>query len=292
MRTIHVANLFAGKGKADEHLQMNENDELYHSKGEGDITKFVRETINASDEVIRFVVYGGDGSINEAVNGIMTSKNPNLAKLKMVASGSGNDFVKMLTTFKGEQKIDIIKINDKYAVNMINIGFDCNVVFTTNKFKRKPWISGSFAYILGVVSVLFGKLGEEFKIHITDVDGKEHSFTEGKYLLCCICNGQYCGGGFKASPLSVISDGYLEVLVVKKVSKLKFVSLVSRYRAGTHINYESSEPEQAFKDYMSYIKFTKMTISGTKNICADGEVSPAESSTIEVVPNAITIYND
>ena len=287
MKTIHIVNNFAGKGKADELVITNDNDEVYHTRFARDAEMYIKKALDKAEDIVKFVVYGGDGTLCEAVNGIMSSVNSHLARIKLIPSGSGNDFFKVIKDIKEDVAVDLIKYNDRYSVNMLNIGFDCNVVAATDKYKKKPLVSGSFAYILGVADILCHKMGEYFRIKITDINGKITEFNGGDYLLCAVANGQFCGGGFCNSPISEINDGELEFLLVDKVSRGKFIALVADYKNGTHIDREKIEPVEKFKNFMKYIKIKKMEISGMKTLCADGEVERMSHATIEVVPKAV-----
>ncbi len=84
---------------------------------------------------------------------------------------------------------------------MFNIGFDCNVADMTANMKKKPFISGSLAYLLSIFVMLIKKKGAKLLI---ELDG------EKKYcgpLLTSLANGSYCGGGIKSNPLVSIKDG-------------------------------------------------------------------------------------
>jgi diacylglycerol kinase family enzyme len=232
------------------------------------------------------VVYGGDGTINEVANGIISSGAGRTSLLSVVAAGTGNDFVRTFHEKNRIIPIDAIKYNDRYAVNIINFGFDSNVVAKTERYKKI--FAGSPAYIAGVISTLFSKIGEKWKINIKNADGSEESF-EDNYMLALIGNCRYYGGGFCSASLADPSDGELDLVAVKKISRIKFASLIGDYKKGTHLDASAMSPIKKFSDIMIFRRIKEAVIRGIKNICADGEIEETECVIIRVVPNALRI---
>lgn len=289
MRRIHVLNPAAGKGHDPAFLDgiVPEGDEIYTTTGIGDAERYISSVCSEDPGEVSFVVYGGDGTLNEAVNGILKAGAGDRAVLSVVPSGTGNDFVRTISAFEGETRVDAVKYNGRYAVNIINMGFDCSVVDKTQKYKTMPAVSGSMAYIMGVADVLFHKLGEKWQIELENENG-EREILRGEYLLCLIANGQYYGGGFKPAPAASLTDGLLDVLIVSKVSRVTFLRLVSDYRKGTHID-ENGEVVERFRKFVTYRRAKKVKVSGLKFLCADGEIEPTPLIEAEIVPNALRV---
>ena len=122
---------------------------------------------------------------------------------------------------------------------------------------------------------------------VTDEDDAIAEYN-GEYLLCPVANGSFCGGGFNALPLAELNDGLLDMLIVSNISKAKFISLVGEYRSGTYIDPVTKVIKPKFADILKYIRCKKVSVSGIKAICIDGELEEVETVDIEVVPNAIT----
>ena len=139
--------------------------------------KGIREQNTPED--IKFFVCGGDGSLNEVLNGSFGF--PNVA-VGVVPVGTGNDFIrnfadkKLFLDLKNQlqgdtRKVDIIKytyeivkdekkyVKTSYCANMFNMGFDCEAADMMQKMKKIPFVSGHFAYVLGVLVVLIKKMG-------------------------------------------------------------------------------------------------------------------------------------
>ena len=285
MRKIMILNPAAGHGDAAKLNSPNEEIFEYTTTCVGDAERFVFEECQKDPET-HFIVCGGDGTVNEVVNGIMKAEAGNTAVFSIVPTGSGNDFVKNDFEKKKTHKIDVIKINDRYAINMINIGFDCDVVEKTQLYKKKH--KGSTAYILGVVDVLFKPFGKNFKIKYTAPDG-EVTELERECTLCAVANGAYCGGGFNFAPLSSTTDGLLDALIVKKITRAKFISIIAPFRAGKFIDADGAL-KKPFRGYIDYVKCTSIEIENLSTVCIDGEVAEADKVNISILPQAINYH--
>ena len=286
MKTVKIINPAAGQGKAVN--EISEDTRYYVSKSVGDVEKYVYNTLLKEPDT-HFIVCGGDGSINEAVNGIMRAEAGDTAILSAIGTGTGNDFIKYDKYAKSHGtsvKCDIMRYGERYYINILNIGFDCTVVQKTDVLKKKPLISGSFAYICGVVGTVFSDYGTKMHITIVNEKGDTEEFTDD-YMLCAVANGQYYGGGFKPAPLADITDGLAELRLVKKVKRTEIPSIIGPYKKGEHIDHEKREIIPKFKDKMVYRRAKKISVSGIECLCADGEIEKRDKVEIEVVPKAI-----
>ncbi len=255
---------------------------IYYTTCSGDATEYVRSMINCYKEPQRFVCVGGDGTLNEIVNSALCC--PHI-EFGVIPYGSGNDFVKNFGDIEKfydieaqldgtSVSLDLIKCNEYYSVNMVNIGFDCAVAKEASKFKR---ISAKMSYILGVVKVLFRKIGTKMKITFDDGTVIEDDLT-----LTAIGNGKFCGGGFMAAPKASLDDGLLDVCVIKKITRRKFLSLVGTYKKGLHVGNPKAEK------YIRYFRVPhfKMEFQSPVPICIDGEIKGAKTVDFTVVRNA------
>jgi len=291
MRNIHIYNPKAGLGKGKKKAGKRPPDSttaLSHvTTGIRDAGDFIREACKENPDTL-FTVYGGDGTICEAVNGIMEAGAGETARLTVVPSGSGNDFVRNFPS-GGEQKeykIDLIDLQGMYAANVVNVGFDCSVVAKTDAMRANGLVTGGFSYILGVMAVLVEQYGIRLNAELTDVNGQVTTY-DGEFMLCAIANGAYYGGGFKAAPAASPESGVLDVILIRKVSRVRFLALVGDYKAGKHINPETAEPYDRFKDIVVYKKCTKAVLTGMEEVCVDGEVIKKNELTATPCPKAI-----
>lgn len=277
MKKIHIFNPAAGKKKK---FPQGVEEEIYITKSVGDAENFAKEMSVNQD--VHFIVHGGDGTINEVVNGIIKAGAGDRCVLSVVPKGTGNDFVR---SARGVHNVDVIKFNDSYCINSLNTGLDLRVVEESNKYKKIPFVSGSLAYLLGVVNTLFKGIGEKWKLEITDQNGNTEDFSHEEFSLALFANGCFYGGGFYAAPLASITDGLIDVILIKKVSKLTLLKLILAYRAGKH--FAGGEIADSFKKYLIYRKCTKAKIENIKNICSDGEIIKATSADISIIEKAL-----
>lgn len=257
----------------------------------GDMQKYIREfsAKNAGEE-IRFYACGGDGTVCEAVNGVMSAEGRERLSLGIIPVGTGNDFVR---NFDGKEnffdadaqinatamKIDLIKCNDFYAANMINIGFDCQVVVKTAEFKRRRFVPSKLAYIFGLVATLVKKPGVSMKV---SKDGGEPEHKE--LLLTTFANGSFCGGGFYSNPNASLTSGALNSLFVNDVTRIKFISLVGDYKKGTHLCEKFAKIIVEDNAFEYFLEFASPT-----NISVDGEIVTLESLRISCEKQALNI---
>ena len=283
MKVIHILNPAAGQGGAVKYKDLNG---VYITRGKNDATEFVKKTVEKG-EPVHFNVYGGDGTVNEVVNGLIDA--PEGTSFSIVPVGTGND---LLRTFElsGQEtvKADVLVANGRYAVNAVNTGFDLDVVLKAAEFKKKPFISGSMAYVLGVVSVLFSKFGKQMTIEYTDESGKTESYS-GICTLTVCGNGQYYGGGFRCSPAADISDGLIDLMIIKKVTRFKFLTLVSKFMKGRHIDLKTLRPIKQFEKHLIFKKCKSVTIKEIDRICADGEIWDTNEVKVDILPASVTL---
>lgn len=291
MKSVFIINPAAGKGTAGKVLPekiikaVKTDYEIYISTGFKDAQRFARERAKKCDPVNIFAC-GGDGTLCEVINGVMGYDHVNVG---VIPCGTGNDFVK---NFGGaapflnikEQlkfrpvKVDVIKYNDKYSINLCNIGLDADVADKVVKFRDYPLISGNTAYNLSLANVFFKKMGVPLKVEFDDGETVEDIF-----LINAFANGQFYGGGYHAAPLARVDDGLLDVCLVKKLSRLQILKMIGIYKVGKHL-----EDEQISK-YIFYKKCKRVTITPktAAKMSVDGEVELVDHVQFEAVPMAI-----
>jgi YegS/Rv2252/BmrU family lipid kinase len=304
-KVFFILNPAAGSGKSLDILptiapackDLGVDFEIHRTVSAGDAHNFVRnKTKQAKQEKapIRFFACGGDGTVNEVLNGFMGSRYSK-AELAIIPVGSGNDFVRNLGSGQAikdvktmllapVKAIDVLKYelsgNKKgYALNVINMGFDAEAASKMQDYKG-GLIRGTAAYIAGVSNVLTRQPSIQLEINI---DGEEK--ISGKMLLAGVANGAYSGGGFHGMPEAIIDDGYLDVLTVDYISRLKFVSLVSKYYAGEHLK------EPKLRDIVHHFRGETVQIKAESDItlAIDGEIVKSDILNVEVRKKAVKI---
>ena len=206
----------------------------------------------------------------------------------VVPVGTGNDFVSnfvnkekffdIASQLGGETyEIDLLKCNDVYSINMINIGFDCHVVCKKEEIGRRKWLPKKFAYIFSLIITLIRKPGVKMR---ASVDGEDKG--EKELLLTTFANGAFCGGGFNSNPTACLSDGQIDSIAVKNIGRLKFLSLVGDYKNGRHLG-------DKFKKIITHFKCqtVEMEFDGQTPISVDGEIIRADKLNISVERGAL-----
>ena len=189
----------------------------------------------ASGEELRVYACGGDGTLNEVVCGAAGFEN---VAITHFPGGSGNDFIKIFSEPEPfhhlerlldceETRVDLIRCNGRYSVNILSMGLDARVGTEIAKYKRLPLVSGSGAYAMSLVVNLMKGLSQPMTVVL---DGK--TVARGQQTLVCVCNGRWYGGGYNPVPTAEPDDGLLDVLVVDKLSLANVSSLLKKYQQG------------------------------------------------------------
>ena len=298
MKTIFVMNPMAGKKNSVKKLEnqikgtAGDRIQTYITKGVSDATTFVKNYCIKNGPA-RFIAVGGDGTLSEVLNGAVEFEG---TEVGVIPVGTGNDFCRnfdndcdfdnVLMQIEGETvKCDAIRyktvVNGTektgYCANMFNIGFDCNVADTTDYIK-KSGVSGSLAYFVSIFVTLVKRKCSHIEI---ELDGKK--VHDGELLLTSLANGCFCGGGVKSNPLASVNDGKININIIKKVSRTRFISLLPYYMKGTVLGLKGIEK------YIVSELAKKITItpkSGRMRICIDGEIMDASKTEFEIVHNA------
>jgi len=208
------------------------------SAAPGRCCKIARRAAETGEEY-RIYACGGDGTLNEVVNGAAGFPNVSVTTF---AGGSGNDFARMFSqpeAFRDlerlldaeEVEFDLIRCNNDYSLNICSVGFDARIGTDVANYKRLPLLHGFRAYAASVVVNTIKGVSEHYVIEING------EVIDGKQTLICACNGQFYGGGFNPVPEADPTDGLLDVLVVRDVSRLKVAQVVGKYKDGKYKNY-------------------------------------------------------
>lgn len=262
--------------------------EIYVTKGPGDATQYVfGQCVDRPDDEICFVACGGDGTLNEVACGIMKAGHPSGKKLAVFATGSANDFIKY---YKGkdfhsveallkatEHKIDILKVGDRYSINVINFGFDSIVGRVGNKLSEKGWKN---PYRYGIIAAIF--TGRFNRIDVV-ADGVK--IGGKRMLLCTLANNHYVGGDFFCAPRARNNDGLIDVCLMKITSLLSFLHALPVYVAGRHLD----DPKHSKKFIYRQAKHVEVSARHNIDLCLDGEMVSGTHFEIDIIPGAISL---
>lgn len=244
MKIIFIVNPVAGNGRAREAWERVENlikgifnnYDVAFTSHPLHAVEIARDAVKSGYDTV--VSCGGDGTLNEVINGTIGSN----VKVGLIPTGTGSDFgktlgirgiekaIEVIKNGKSE-KIDVVKVDygdgkdSRYFVNILEIGFGAEVMNYVNSHKK----GRKYSFILGILSVIW-KL-QKFNARF-DTDSSQ----EMKTIEVIIANGKYFGGGMFASPISSIDDGFLDVHVLKPVSRIATLSRMRDLISGEYIS--------------------------------------------------------
>lgn len=204
--------------------------------GEGDATKAARDAAHKRFDLI--VAVGGDGTINEVINGICEQEYR--PKIGVIPAGTTNDFARALDiprnikvaldviTAGKTMAIDIGKVNEHYFMNIAGGGELTEVSYEVpSKFKT---VLGQLAYFMKGVEML--PFIKPVKTRI-EYDG---TVIDEEIMLFLVGNTNSIGGFDKLAPDAVIDDGYFDLLVLRKTNIAEFIRIASLALRGAHVD--------------------------------------------------------
>ena len=205
------------------------------SAAPGECRRLAREAAETGEDY-RIYACGGDGTLNEVAAGAAGFDN---AAVSILSGGSGNDFVRIFDEPKAfaslerlldaqEDRFDLIRCNDDYALNICSVGLDARIGTDVARYKRIPLLQGFRAYAASTVVNVVRGIAEHY---VVEINGKR---IDDEQTFVCVCNGRFYGGGFNPVPEADPADGVLDVLLVKKVSRLQVPAVIGKYKNGRY----------------------------------------------------------
>ena len=258
----------------------------------------VELTVKAVNDGFRkIIVVGGDGTVNEVVNGLFIQKQvaPSEVTLSVIPVGTGNDWVRMLgiprtytdavNSIRAERTIlqDVGKIvfeearvqQTRYMANVSGVGFDAMVNRRYNRLKEAGR-TGTWMYILSTVLTLFRYRAKRF---VAAVDGK--AFFDDRLFSGTVGVGKYNGGGMLQMPAAALDDGLMDITLIRKMSLYRFFTNFNRLYNGTIYNFYKVRAAQG--------KRIAITSYPPSPIEIDGEACGYSPFTFELVPKSIKV---
>lgn len=306
MRTLFLLNPTAGKadctrtlpqqinaaaaraGLAPEEYTIQVTNHAGHAR---ELANAAAQQARQSGEELRVFTAGGDGTFNEALTGIYGYAN---AAVGCLPFGSGNDFLRTYGTREefndldaqlagGEVDIDLMQTDLGLSATICAAGLDAQVAYGIPQFRRIPFCGGEMAYALSIVKQLCGHIGRNVTFTI---DGEELTVD---CLMCAVCNGRTYGGGFYAAPEAQPDDGWLDVFIIRRVSRLTIARLLGMYKSGRH--FRNGELTEQAKPYFIYRRAKCVSLRpadgrGPIVATADGECAPCDAITAQLKPLA------
>ena len=287
-----LLNPFAGNGNAYNVFKLVKSIldkeqieiESYLSQSKGDIERFItNEDLSEFDGIC---VIGGDGTIHEAIEGLMQSEKSKYLPLGIIPAGSGNAFAEDLglrvpldgleNIIIGDiSRIDVMRIktrhNINYAVNIIGWGMASNVNILAEKLR---WLGNIRYSIASILSILKIKL-QTVNIII------ENQVFDGKIAFFIALNNIHTGKGMKMAPKAKLNDGLIDIILLKKASRLRILKIFLQLFSGKHI----------YDPLVQYMQVKSFSINSENDFLnIDGENIGQTPIEVSVERNAIQLF--
>lgn len=206
----------------------------------------------------RIIAVGGDGTLNEVVNGILEAVEGGAERplLGLLPMGTGNDFARSLGIPLDLEEaldvlgslvpraVDVVRVEggveggaQRYLINASAGGFSGEVDETMTRERKRNW--GPFAYARGALDLLPDPTGYQAQI---EIDGETRTL---RVLNVVVANGRTVAGGVPVAPKARVHDGLLDVVIVLESEKGSLAGFASRCLVGNHLDHDLTEFVQA-----------------------------------------------
>jgi len=305
VKTIVIVNPQAGNGRTEK-IWPNIESALEKSIGSfevlqttcrGDATDLSRRILK--EDAARIVAVGGDGHLNEVLNGFIENDLPVNAesRLSFVMTGTGCDFQRSLG-ISGKWQAAVAKLKDakvrkidvgkvtytaadktqkiRYFDNIASFGLSGAVDHCLEHSRLRDYLGGSPLFLWATIKTVFTHPNQGIRFRIDD--GPEEEICSRLGLLA---NGRYFGGAMHAAPEAELDDGLLDLLMLKEISVAKFLWHLPKIYKGTHLKI----PEIFFQ------KVRKFTAESSEQVILDidGESPGYLAATFEVLPKILNL---
>ena len=257
----------------------------------GHAIELAKSAVKSGYETV--ISVGGDGTINEVVNGLYDTGDIKEVNLGIIGTGTGGDYIRTIGVSHDykqacqrlispetivvdlgmvEQK-DGAKHKKRLFANFAGLGFDAEVVrATTLKFKR---FGGVSSYLMGILSTLLCYRNKNVSLILDGVR------EDRKVCSVVMSNGKYGGGSMFIAPEADLEDGLFDVLIINDISKPDLLWSLPRIYKGTHLTHPKVTLKRA--------RTVEIQTEDIMAVQADGELVGTSPATFSIVPAALNI---
>jgi len=287
VKTCIICN--PGAGRVDEReplrekLQRFPSAAVHFTDGAGDATRLAAEAVANGCELV--IAAGGDGTLNELINGI--APHADAVEVGLIPLGTGNDFARMLNlpgTIEecvdllregSARPVDLVRVTSdqvRYFINVSAGGFSGSVSEKLTAEIKQSW--GPLAYLRCAAEALPELRGYRTKITLDD-----DAPLELDLYNAVIANGRYVAGGTLIAPEASISDGLLDIVLIPQNSAGDIALVAAQIAMGTHLSSEG----------VVFRKAARVTVNSSPGMWfnLDGELVGNEPATFEIMPRAL-----
>ena len=294
MRHLFIINPAAGKGENRMRLEqairrLDVPWAIACTQKAGDACRYARAAAETGAPV-RLYACGGDGTLNEVVNGAAGYDN---AAVTNVPLGTGNDFLKIFgpdyrqlfsdvpALAAGPQApFDLMDCNGKLGIGVVCAGVDARIAADVHKYTSIPLVRGIGGYIISlIVNTIIKGITRPTRVQMRELDYR------GDTAIICVCNGRYYGGGFMPVGEAMPDDGVLDMLVVPKVSRFTFFRLIKQYSTGHYREH----PEQIYDYHGQEIRYASLNGADVTTV-VDGETMRALAFTVKLSDKKVNFF--
>ncbi|MCC6599208.1 MAG: YegS/Rv2252/BmrU family lipid kinase [Crocinitomicaceae bacterium] len=250
----------------------------------------VRLAFKCAPDYDLVVATGGDGTLNECLNGLMQFRDQfpekNFSALALLPIGTGNDFIRNFSRRPDTKslmncdipsslrKIDVCKVSSgnqrsRYFINIADAGFGPVAIDFTEQLPAG--IPGSIKFGIGILRAFFTYRKKTISVKSELIN------RSGRALTVVLANGKYFGGGVAIAPNADLYDGQMELIIIGNVSMVDYLRYLPKLRKGKKIEH----PE------VFYARVDKVELSGEGGIEMDGELEFELPVRVEVVREGI-----
>ncbi len=239
-------------------------------------------TAGAAGEPLDLVAMGGDGTLNEVLNGIA---DPSKVHLGIIPCGSGNDFAAVAgipqtpegaldTLLHGEAKpTDFLECSGVRGINAIGTGIDVEIL---RRYARMNVLHGSAAYLASLILTLFSYRAKAFR-EVAEGGEKPH-----RALIACCGNGQCIGGGIPVCPEAAIDDGLMDIVIVDDISRPRIPGAFMKLMKRQILTLPSTDFKRA--------SALRLASDGPMPVQIDGEIYEDLPFDVHLVTGQLRVY--
>ena len=204
--------------------------EFHFTKERGHATELVRDLGSDFDVIVSV---GGDGTINEIINGMPEIDKP----MGILPIGTGNDFARSCSMQPGAleesvnvlmahdvKEIDVGLVNGRRFINAMGMGFEGH---GSDIARKLPFLKGTLKYLFAIGITYLSYRRIPLKVRFNDIA------LDGKVFMLSLGNGWNVGGGLQLTPKAIIDDGLFDVCYVKNISRLRILQVFTKLYDGT-----------------------------------------------------------
>ncbi len=257
--------------------------DVHFSQGSGDAVRLAREAIEAGCETV--IAAGGDGTLNEVINGI--AEHASEVTVGLIPLGTGNDFARMLTlpssvddcvdilSAGAVRPIDLVRVTSdqvRYFVNVSAAGFSGTVNEKMTPEIKQSW--GPLAYLRCAAEAL-----PELKAYATEITLDDATTTSFDLYNVVIANGRYVAGGTAIAPAAEIDDGLLDIVLIPQSEAGQLAVVAAQIALGNHLESEN----------VIFRRAAKIAVRSEPGMWfnVDGELVGNEPAVFQILPRAL-----